>query len=453
VNKSRKMILAIAIPALIVIATFSFYKTALVKGPAQNIQPPQYVVLAWNNLGMHCYDPDFSNLGILPPYNTLQAQVIKIGDPPQIVTDNIVVEYSFPDNTYSVAEKGAASGKIDKSNFWQYAQPLFGLKEPLSPNLGLTGIGLSGTMSKAADGAYFVAEGIPLTDVLDKDAASGKTYPFQKALITVKDAANPTNVLAQITAVAPVSTELACANCHSDDGDATTGAMNADHAITPTGKTETNILALHDLLNGPLTGNYQKYLADKPALLDRTPILSFQPVLCATCHADAALGAPGVTGVSSLSNAMHRHHNPDNAPDISPDTNGCYNCHPGENTRCLRDTMSENFGGGCTDCHGDITVVAQNTQPWIIEPQCSNMACHGPAYSPNLPESQPLYRMSIGHGGVYCAACHDSPHAISPSREANDSIKFITLQGHAGSLSDCMVCHATKPENLFKHPK
>ena len=31
----------------------------------------QYVVLTWNDLGMHCYNRDFSDLGVLPPYNTL----------------------------------------------------------------------------------------------------------------------------------------------------------------------------------------------------------------------------------------------------------------------------------------------------------------------------------------------------------------------------------------------
>ena len=45
----------------------------------------KYVILGWNNLGMHCYNPDFEHVGVLPPYNTLIAQVIKVGDPPQIV--------------------------------------------------------------------------------------------------------------------------------------------------------------------------------------------------------------------------------------------------------------------------------------------------------------------------------------------------------------------------------
>ena len=30
-----------------------------------------YKILAWNDLGMHCYNRDFSDLAVLPPYNTL----------------------------------------------------------------------------------------------------------------------------------------------------------------------------------------------------------------------------------------------------------------------------------------------------------------------------------------------------------------------------------------------
>ena len=78
----------------------------------------EYVLLGWNDLGMHCYNKDFSNLGVLPPYNNLWAQVIRRGDPPQIVTEGISVSYAFPENTYSVG----------KSNFWDYAKALFGVQ-------------------------------------------------------------------------------------------------------------------------------------------------------------------------------------------------------------------------------------------------------------------------------------------------------------------------------------
>jgi hypothetical protein len=67
---------------------------------------------------------------------------------------------------------------------------------------------------------------------------------------------------------------------------------------------------------------------------------------------------------------------------------------------------------------------------------------------------QPLYRKSKGHGNLYCAACHDSPHAIAPSREPNDAIKFIALQGKDGVLRECTVCHVTSPASLgnaFSH--
>ena len=151
--------------------------------------------------------------------------------------------------------------------------------------------------------------------------------------------------------------------------------------------------------------------------------------------------------IKNLSNAMHGHHNPDNAPDITPDTDGCYNCHPGPTTQCLRDTMSQNYGLNCTNCHGDITKVAQNSAPWLVEPKCSNGGCHGAGYDTSLP----LYRESQGHGGIFCEGCHDSTHAIASSREYNDTIKFIELQGHAGTLRECTVCHATKPAGMFKH--
>ena len=81
-----------------------------------------YRLLSWNDLGMHCYNHDFADLAVLPPYNNLWAQVVLRGDPPQLVTQGIQVTYEFPDNTYSVG----------KSNFWTYAQQIFGLKRPTS---------------------------------------------------------------------------------------------------------------------------------------------------------------------------------------------------------------------------------------------------------------------------------------------------------------------------------
>ena len=36
-------------------------------------------LLGWNNLGMHCMQSDYSVFSILPPYNTINAQLIVCG--------------------------------------------------------------------------------------------------------------------------------------------------------------------------------------------------------------------------------------------------------------------------------------------------------------------------------------------------------------------------------------
>ena len=299
--------------------------------PSAPNPPAEYVLLGWNDLGMHCYNRDFQDLAVLPPYNTLWAQLIKRGNPPQIVTTGITVTYVFTDNTYSVV----------KSNFWDYAQQLFGLDAPLPDNIGLTGRGLAGDMSQS--GTHFVAEGIPLTEYSDSDLTTRQ--PYQLATIQAIDSATRA-VLAQAIVVAPVSTEMRCDECHSDTGSATVSG-----GIIPTHKVETNILTLHD------KEHMNEYpVGHQGALMNR------RPVLCASCHSSNALGAPGVAGLPSLSNAMHAKH-AEESNEFPNTTAGCYKCHPGPITQCLRDVMSQQFAFTCQSCHGDLSKVLRITIP------------------------------------------------------------------------------------------
>jgi hypothetical protein len=57
-----------------------------------------------------------------------------------------------------------------------------------------------------------------------------------------------------------------------------------------------------------------------------------------------------------------------------------------------------------------------------------------------------LYRVSKGHGGLFCQACHGSTHAEWPSANpsANDNIPASQLQGHSGYIAECQVCHRQK---------
>ena len=124
ITTARTAGLILLLGVLVIVAAIGVsYKEQQVAKNARAAEA-EYVVLSWNDLGMHCYNRDFKDLAVLPPYNNLWAQVIKVGDPPQIVTEGLEVTYSFPDNTYSVG----------KSNFWQYDQDLFGVNLP--PNIG-----------------------------------------------------------------------------------------------------------------------------------------------------------------------------------------------------------------------------------------------------------------------------------------------------------------------------
>ena len=54
-----------------------------------------------------------------------------------------------------------------------------------------------------------------------------------------------------------------------------------------------------------------------------------------------------------------------------------------------------------------------------------------------------LYRVSKGHGGVFCEACHGSTHGIWPNGnpDANDNVAAMQLQGHTGTITECGTCH------------
>jgi hypothetical protein len=149
---------------------------------------------------MHCLNPSDNNAMILPPYNTVWAQVIQRGNPPRVLTTGIAVEYSIEGNTYSY-------GKRSYGQLWDNVLKLFGVSLPHDKGLNLDNPainnGLSGAMVMKAD--HFQVNGIPVTLVND----SGVWSPFQAAIITVKDQAG--NLLATTRTTVPTSDEINCA--------------------------------------------------------------------------------------------------------------------------------------------------------------------------------------------------------------------------------------------------
>ncbi len=347
----------------------------------------EYVVFAWNDLGMHCLNPTYDAAVLLPPYNTLWVQVVKRGNPPQIVTQGVSVEYSIVGNTYSY-------GKGSFGQFWDNSQKLFGvtLQKDKGLNLVDPGIsnGLSGTM--VAKGDHFEVDGIPLTPILD----NGTWNPYQIADIKVKNSSG--NLIASTYTTAPTSEEFDCSKCH--------GATN----------TFENILSTHDKNNG-------------------TSLVSQKPVLCASCHGSPALCIPdpGIGGF--LSKAMHGKH-----ATVSPQPN-CYDCHPGSKTKCSRSFAHTTADGNCVACHGTLSNVSSSIvagrMRWVEEPLC--VQCHtGVA---QVDTGSILYRNADSHGGMYCAACHSSPHATVPTTEVSDNYQALQYQGKAVTIGSCAACH------------
>jgi hypothetical protein len=128
--------------------------------------------------------------------------------------------------------------------------------------------------------------------------------------------------------------------------------------------------------------------------------------------------------------------------------NDCYACHPGLGTLCQRDV---HYAGGveCVSCHGSMEAVGDpGRQPWADQPRCGD--CHVRAGF-EFEQAGALFKDSCGHGGVMCAVCHGSPHAIAPAVTDVDNQQAMIHQGHAGVIDDCLVCHTAMPGDPFPH--
>ncbi|QWV93039.1 immunoglobulin domain-containing protein [Geomonas oryzisoli] len=456
-------------------------------------------ILGWNNLGMHCMDSDYSVFSILPPYNTIEAQLLVGGKLVQSGSGYTVSYEAVADPDGSIN-----STSIGKGNWGQFANALYGLPTSASADNGLVGWNMPGlanvpqqmkfeTYNAPAAGVstpvnWFRAEGIPLTPIDDK--GNKNSYPLMR--LVARDAGN--TVIAKSDIVLPVSDEMDCSACHSSGTMA--AAQPAGGWVFAASKDRDyrlNIIRLHDehqfAQNGAL---YKDALAAKGLNASGlyATVSAGRPILCAACHASEALGTASFSSangsVPPLTSSMHTLHASVQDPVLNvtlndaTNRNACYRCHPGSATRCLRGAMGSSIAADgsmamqCQSCHGSMSQVGSSSRVgWFMEPNCQS--CHtGTAVKnsgqirytsaldstglPRVPADQTfatsadtpapglsLYRFSVGHGGLQCSACHGSTHAEFPTSQRNDNIRNVQLQGHAGTTVECTACHATTP--------
>ena len=172
-------------------------------GPAA-AQSSGYTLVGWNNLGMHCMDADYSLFSLLPPYNTIHAQLI---DPQgRLMTSPTGITVTYQAIAYPKGSINSTSA--GKTNFWNYLPTLFGVTLPVDS--GLAGKSMPGAantpqaMTFDATSGWFIAEGIPLTPYDDMQLKN----PYPLMHLVARDQAN--TVLATLDIVLPVSDEMSC---------------------------------------------------------------------------------------------------------------------------------------------------------------------------------------------------------------------------------------------------
>jgi len=427
--------------------------------PQQNLEETEYVLLAWNDLGMHCMSDNDRWWGLLPPANTLEAQLILRGDSPEVITDATVsyeVEPGFEN----------PAGQV---NFWEWSEPVWGTA--LEPDMGLFGNGLNGEMAFSDQSGTFIAHGIPVIPY--QELADGAVYnPYPLFKITARSVSSGEK-LAETVVVAPVSTELGCKNCH-------VGGWRWNDESGLSDELASKILKIHD------RDQDTALLADAQA---------GRPQACSACHPDAAVKAEGQPGVLSLSVAMHGFH-----ANVLPDlgSEACAMCHPAStkgNTACLRG-FHRQLGLGCVDCHGYLEdhalalllgeranpaterLIARLAprltksladivprKPWINQPDC--LTCHEYFEQPEHPASgyndwvefDDLYRQRWDEAEVLrCSACHGPPHALYPAenpisvnRDNYQPLQYGAQIYPIGANERCITCHTEEMDESIHH--
>ncbi len=431
--------------------------------PPFDAQNDDYVLLAWNNLGMHCISDSNRNWILLPPANDLFGMLVKRGSQPELLTEGITISYAV--------EKGFEH-PAEQTDFWKYAKSFFGVE--LEPGIGLAGNGVSGPMHNAEGMPFFEAKLIPVVPYPD----NGGYMPFPMFTVEAHDAASG-NLLAQTKVVAPTATEMGCRSCHG-------GPWIVEGLAGISDETGQDVIATHDRMSG--TDLVARAEAGKP-------------VLCQSCHPDPVLGSKGdpenYPGLLNLPAALHGLH----ANYLAGyGEEACHMCHPNRPdgpTGCLRGVHKESLV--CTDCHGYLEdhalsllkrekedgkpfadrLMANLTPrtvdsvdkinprtPWMQEPDC--LTCHEEfeqpqktnAYNTWTEGGAKLYRnRNDDMDAVPCIACHNSPHSTYPATNAygkdRDNMQPLQYMGVAqtiGANGQCSVCHKEAMDYPAHHP-
>ncbi len=422
--------------------------------PSFNKHEAEYVLAAWATDGMATMSDCDASFSMAPPGVRVRAQLFRRDDTPEIITDDVTLNYRL-ENGYATPE--------EHSRFWEFARAAFGFDVDAGIGVafgGAAGDPLSGTLRLEGDNRAFVAEGLAVLPY----GNDGKVNPYPLLTVEARDGAG--ELLATTQVAVPVSTEWGCRNCHD-------GEWRVQDEMGISQQTARNVLVAHDKIN-------------RTDLVARAA--GGNPVLCQSCHGSVRTGTSGNPNLVGFSAAIHGWHA--NYLGERGDQS-CTSCHPAGS-----DTFTQGFRGvhsamglTCVNCHGTLEDHAlglltyemkqgkqgvgrlmtylkpraaesfdtvQARAPWVSEPDCG--ACHD-YFSKPEPDASAAHKWTSGDraelyserlddmGAVMCQACHGSTHALYPAENAYGEdrnnilpLQYQKLAGPLGRGNNC-ICH------------
>jgi hypothetical protein len=393
-------------------------------------QRDRFMLLAWSTRGMHTVAEVEGLLSLLPPGNSLRAQLIRRGKRPEIVNQGVLLTYRVDSFRAGTNRPSALKGEM------------------------------------VVDEDLFLAD-----DLVLSPAARPDLVPYPVVTIEARDE-NET-LLATTKVVLPVSAEMGCSNCH--------GGQTGDR-VGLTRVTALNILQRHDRLSHTRllaiardgqtircqschADSLVKAAGDPSRLNLSTAIHGFHAGFlrvkgadaCAFCHPSPP------TATASTLRDIHA-------------TIGmaCTHCHGTMEDHALGLLRQEHQAGKT-----QAAVLMSHLRPWaeprvdLIKPrnpwsnQPDCLHCHVDFQTPHTDtlgnswtrDASELFRSRTDDGGrLMCAACHSSPHALYPADNQLgaqlDVLQPLQYQHNRlplGANRNCAVCHMVAMTEEMHH--
>ncbi len=196
-------------------------------------------------------------------------------------------------------------------------------------------------------------------------------------------------------------------------------------------------------------------------------------MLCQDCHGDMAqVGddftrgvTPATPGAFELGGDFYTNADQPRVPWANEP--GCGSCHTGD----AMNNLAGNAGtvANTVDSNGNPDNIRLFRAYLTGDPKATPIVPVNKRFAENVIESNNpavtgaddprignpmLYRVSTGHEGIFCEACHGSTHGIWPNKNdlANDNVAANQLQGHKGTITECSTCHEGDLGNTLQGP-